>query len=159
MSKHSKHVSTLGCSTNFGDITLTKICVLRILHQDRHTGANLIVQVCFCNTTVQTNDITSARWLHCHHRYSDFSLCKSIVVLFYVSGLIIQTQTGKHISTRRPVFIAFLSQVFILPYQSLLSSFIHTIHLVSISAGQRKKKSTAHRQKSTRLGAMTVRGV
>lgn len=89
MSKHSKHVSTLGCSTNFGDITLTKICVLRILHQDRHTGANLIVQVCFCNTTVQTNDITSARWLHCHHRYSDFSLCKSIVTLFFMSVVLL----------------------------------------------------------------------
>lgn len=29
---------TSGCSTNFGDITLTKICVLHFLHQNRHTG-------------------------------------------------------------------------------------------------------------------------
>lgn len=60
---------------------------------------------------------------------------------FNVSGLIIQTRTGKHISTRQPVFFAFLAQVFILPYQSLLSSIL-SIWSQSVQGKEKKNHST-----------------
>lgn len=143
MSKHSKHVSTLGCSTNFGDITLTKICVLRILHQDRHTGANLIVQVCFCNTTVQTNDITSARWLHCHHRYSDFSLCKSIVTLFLC-------QWSYYSNTNREAYLNQTACLHCFPVSSVYPSLsvapfiFHPYYPFGLNQCRAKKKNPQH---------------
>lgn len=85
-------------------------------------------------------------------------LCKSNVTLFFPMSVVLLFKHKQGSTIRWPVFFAFLSQVFVLSYQSLLSSFIHTIHLVSISVQSKEKKITAQQAEKHQSRGYDSRG-